>query len=90
MTKIVLIGAGSQNLGLGINGDIFKSNLLKGSKIVLHDINSDTLRITQNIAEDYKTKLKLDVSIEATTSRKEALKNAESIVTSCGFFFPIL
>ena len=82
MTKIVLIGAGSQNFGLGIIGDIFKSNLLKGSKIVLHDINSDTLRVTQNIAEDYKTKLKLDFSIEATTSRKEALKNADFCIIS--------
>ena len=36
MEKIVLIGAGSQNFGLGIIGDIFKSKVLEGSHIVLH------------------------------------------------------
>ena len=33
MKKIVLIGAGSQNFGLGVIGDIFKSKTLEGSKI---------------------------------------------------------
>ena len=39
MKKIVLIGAGSTNFGLGTIGDIFKSKILAGSTIVLHDIN---------------------------------------------------
>ena len=34
MKNIVLIGAGSHNFGLGIIGDIFKSQFLEGSKIV--------------------------------------------------------
>ena len=37
--RIVLIGAGSTNFGLGTIGDIFKSEILIGSTIVLHDIN---------------------------------------------------
>ena len=43
MNKIVLIGAGSTNFGLGTISDIFKSKLLEGSTIVLHDINPKTL-----------------------------------------------
>ena len=43
MAKIVLIGAGSANFGLGTVGDIFKSETLKGSTIVLHDINTKAL-----------------------------------------------
>ena len=39
MNKIVLIGAGSTQFGLGTIGDIFKSKVLEGSTIVLHDIN---------------------------------------------------
>ena len=35
MIKIVLIGAGSTNFGLGTVGDIFKSKILSGSTIVL-------------------------------------------------------
>ena len=39
MKKIVLIGAGSTQFGLGTIGDIFKSKVLEGSTISLHDIN---------------------------------------------------
>ena len=46
MNKIVLIGAGSVNFGLGTLGDIFKSKILEGSTITLHDINPKTLDIT--------------------------------------------
>ena len=77
MKKIVLIGAGSQNFGLGIIGDIFKSQFLKGSKIVLHDINANALKITQKIANSFKEKMKADFEIISTTSRKEALKAAD-------------
>ncbi len=53
MNKIVLIGAGSTNFGLGTVSDIFKSKQLNGSTIVLHDINPITLAknpgaVTQN------------------------------------------
>ena len=52
MSKIVLIGAGSTNFGLGTIGDIFKSNILAGSTIVLHDINADApmVHVTNNPA----------------------------------------
>ena len=49
MNKIVLIGAGSTNFGLGTIGDIFKSNILAGSTIVLHDINADALKNSETI-----------------------------------------
>ena len=42
--RIVLIGAGSTNFGLATVGDIFKSKILAGSTIVLHDINAKTLK----------------------------------------------
>ena len=76
MNKIVLIGAGSTNFGLGTISDIFKSKFLEGSTIVLHDINSKTLINTAEIANKYKEKLGVNFSIVATTNRKEALKGA--------------
>ena len=82
MTKIVLIGAGSANFGLGTVGDIFKSKLLKGSTIVLHDINPIALKKTKTIAEGYKSKLKVNFTIEATTNRKDALKDADFCIIS--------
>ena len=58
MSKIVLIGAGSANFGLGTIGDIFKSKILEGSTVTLNDINAKALENTKNIAAKYKEKLK--------------------------------
>ena len=82
MNKIVLIGAGSTNFGLGTIGDIFKSKILEESTIVLHDINPQTLNKTKKIAEKYKDKLNLNFNIQATTNRAEALKNANFCIIS--------
>jgi alpha-galactosidase len=41
--KIVLIGAGSAQFGLGSLGDLFQSKLLYGSEIVLVDIDEEAL-----------------------------------------------
>ena len=82
MNKIVLIGAGSVNFGLGTLGDIFKSKILEGSTITLHDINPKTLENTKNIALKYKEKLKLNFKIEATVNREEALKDATYCIIS--------
>ena len=82
MAKIVLIGAGSANFGLGTVGDIFKSEILKGSTIVLHDINAKSLEKTKSITEKYRSKLKVNFNIEATTDRIVALKNADFCIIS--------
>ena len=80
--RIVIIGAGSTNFGLGIVGDFFKSKILEGSTLVLHDINAKTLENTKNIALSYKEKLGVNFEIQATTSRSEALKGAHFCLIS--------
>ena len=65
MHKIVLIGAGSTNFGLGTIGDIFKSKVLAGSTIVLHDINADALKNSETIAKNYNEKLNLNFSLSS-------------------------
>ena len=82
MYKIVLIGAGSQNFGLGIISDIFKCKSLEGSEIILHDINKDNLKLTHNIANEFRENLKANIQIKSTTSRKEALRNANFCIIS--------
>ena len=82
MEKIVLIGAGSQNFGLGIISDIFKSQSLEGCEIFLHDIDKTTLANTKIISNDYKEKLGVNIDIKASTSRKEALENATFCIIS--------
>ena len=80
--RIVLIGAGSINFGLGTIGDIFKSKVLAGSTIVLHDIDAEALKNSETIAKNYNVQLNLNFNIHATTSRKEALKNADFCIIS--------
>ena len=80
--KIVLIGAGSANFGLGTISDIYKSKILEGSTITLHDINAKTLENTKNIANKYKQELGVNFTIEATTNRQDALKNADFCIIS--------
>ena len=82
MEKIVLIGAGSQNFGLGIISDIFKSQSLEGCEIFLHDIDKTTLANTKIISNDYKEKLGVNIDIKASTSRKEALEGATFCIIS--------
>ena len=79
---IVLIGAGSLQFGFDTLGDIFQSAVLSGSRIVLHDINAETLSRVQQKGEQFIKDNNLDFSIEATTDRKAALKGAAYIISS--------
>ena len=82
MYKVVLIGAGSTQFGLGTVGDIFKSKILEGATITLHDINPEALKNTKKIADKYKNELNVNVTIEATTNLQDALKNANFCIIS--------
>ncbi len=80
--KIVLIGAGSAQFGYDTLGDIFQSEKLKDSTIVLHDINPDTLAIVENNGRDFLTQHNLPFKISATTDRKVALQGADFCIIS--------
>ena len=70
MHRIVLIGAGSTNFGLGVVG-YFQIKFFGRIYIILHDINAKALDNTFKIASEYKEKLGINITIESTTSRKE-------------------
>ncbi len=84
--KIVLIGAGSLQFGLGTAGTILESEILGGSGeesiISLHDINSDSLDLVHEAVQSAIDERKLDFTLESTTNRLEALKNANFIINS--------
>jgi len=80
--KIVIIGAGSLQFGLGTVGSILGSEHLTGSTICLHDINEENLEKARSIAQSAIDKKKGDFKLEATTNRPEALKGANFIVNS--------
>ena len=82
MKKIVLIGAGSAVFGLGTINDIFQSESLVGSTIVLHDINENSLKIIAEAAEKFRSEHNLNFIIKPVSDRREALKDADFCVIS--------
>ncbi len=80
--RIVLIGAGSAQFGSGTLGDIFQSRVLKGSEIVLHDINETALAAMQKKADSALDKYKLNFNVTSSLDRREALKGADFVIIS--------
>jgi alpha-galactosidase len=80
--KIVLIGAGSAQFGYDTLGDLFQSETLHNSSIVLHDINPKTLAVVEKTGQDFIEEHKLPFTLSATVDRKEALKNADFCIIS--------
>ncbi|MFW9850830.1 MAG: alpha-glucosidase [Candidatus Thorarchaeota archaeon] len=81
-SKIVIIGAGSLNFGLGTCGSIFNSEILEGSIVSLHDINAENLELAREACQAKIDHDNLDFTLEATTNREESLKGAEFIINS--------
>jgi len=76
-SRIVLIGAGSAMFGLGSVGNIYKSKILAGSDIVLHDIDPAALKRVERTARAYLEEKKLPFTLSATTDREQALRGAD-------------
>ncbi|MCH3918788.1 MAG: alpha-glucosidase [Spirochaetia bacterium] len=89
--KIVLVGAGSAQFGAVTLGDLFQSDILAGSEIVLVDIDCEALDKMLHAAQDYLAKTARPYSVSATTDRTEAFKGADAVVISIevGSRFPL-
>lgn len=79
---IVLIGAGSAQFGFDTMGDIFQSEILPGSRIVLHDINGDALKKVRQVGKRFARENGLTFTIDATTDRRKALQGASFVIIS--------
>ncbi|TFF98131.1 MAG: hypothetical protein EU540_08220 [Promethearchaeota archaeon] len=80
--KIVIIGAGSLQFGLGSVGSVINSEVLTGSTVCLHDINEKNLELVTQACQSAVEKKKLDFTIESSVDRKEALKNATFVINA--------
>jgi alpha-galactosidase len=80
--RIVLIGAGSAQFGFGTLGDVFRSEVLAGSHVVLHDINPTSLQRVYEVGQQYVDDNELPFTLSATTSRPEALQGADFCISS--------
>ena len=80
--KIVLIGAGSAQFGVGMMSDIFLTKSLEGAEICLMDINPETLERTAKKGREHVAEKKLPFKITSTTSRTDAVKGADFVIIS--------
>lgn len=80
--RIVLVGVGSTTFGPEILSDIFSSDILKGSTIVLHDIDKKKLEMIYEITlkeNEFRNNI---FNIESSTKRSDAFKDADFIINS--------
>ncbi len=82
-TKIAMIGAGSHSFGLGTLQDIIAhAEELRGSTVVLNDINQDALDLMAAVARGLNQEAGAGLSFEATTDQRSALDGAEFVITA--------
>jgi alpha-galactosidase len=74
--KIVFIGAGSMSFGLGMLRDLFFAEDLRGSTLMLVDIDPEALRRMVELANMLNRKSNAGLSIEHATDRRAALDGA--------------
>jgi alpha-galactosidase len=80
--KLVLIGAGSAQFGLGTLGDFFQSKKLYGAEIVLVDIDEESLATVQRKADAFLQENPLPFTVTSTSDRAKALEGADFVIIS--------
>jgi len=80
MARIAFIGAGSLVFTRSLVRDILTFPLLRGSTLVLMDINRERLKFSQKAVQAIIDRGNYPARVVATTDRTEALKGAEAVV----------
>ncbi len=81
-TKIVFIGAGSMSFGLSMFRDLFSTQELAGSELVLVDLDAEYLERMYALAIKMNAQSRAGLKIERTTDRLAALPGAQFVVNS--------
>lgn len=82
-TKIVMIGAGSHSFGVGTLQDIIAhAGALRGSTVVLNDINKDALDLMLGFARRLNEVSGAGLTFAGTTDQRAALDGAEFVITA--------
>lgn len=79
--KIVIIGAGS-HFTPGLLGDFTNAEELAGSTVVLHDIEAPGLEIMAKLGRRMAKEKNVDLHIESTLDRREALSDADFVIST--------
>lgn len=82
MVKIVLVGAGSSVFGYHCVLDAANIPELKGSELMLHDIDETRLNAMSGVAERMNNETEADLEINHTMDPEEALSNAGYVLVA--------
>ncbi len=82
MVKIVLVGAGSSVFGYNSVLDAANIPALKGSELMLHDIDETRLNSMSGLAERMNQETDADLEINHTLDPEEALSNADYVLVA--------
>lgn len=82
MTKVVIIGAGSAVFARNMIGDLLLFDDIKIDNISLVDINERKLRVMEKIAKKMVKQTGKDTVIEASTNRRDVLKDATYVINT--------
>lgn len=80
MPKISFIGAGSAVFTRNLLGDLLTFPELDGSRVCLMDIDAKRLRMVDALAKKMVKERQSNISIQATTDRREALQDADYVI----------
>lgn len=82
MPKITLIGAGSVVFTRNLCSDILLTPALRESTIALMDIDPERLEQAEDIVQAIVDHRGLETRVEATTDRREAVRDADYVITT--------
>jgi alpha-galactosidase len=82
MVKIVLVGAGSNVFGYNHILDAVNISALKGSELMLHDIDQRRLNTINKLAEKMNGSTDANLEINCSTEPDIALSDADFVITS--------
>ncbi len=80
--RLAVIGAGSAQFSLGLVRDLCLTESLHGSTISLMDIDAERLEVVHNLARRYADELGASLTIEWTTDRRHALRDADFVINT--------
>jgi alpha-galactosidase len=82
MSKIAVIGAGSVAFSMSLIQDFALTKGLSGCTVTFMDINQDRLNMVYSLASRYIKELDMDLNLEKTTSREEAIREADFVINT--------
>jgi alpha-galactosidase len=80
--KLVAIGIGSVIFGIELLRDVFRTPEFRGAELWLVDVNPEALALMTRLADRLNASADWGVSIHSTSERREALPDADFVVTS--------